>query len=113
MARLCIRVTPNPNTSDPSLDGLRTQEGDVVCIVPDGHVFSLAELTCGQYRILDLPGVPEEELIHLVESRADANGKTIARRTRGLNLAVLTSPAWRDRTSASKAELAALTRTKP
>lgn len=113
MAKLCIRITPNPNATDPSLDALRTQEGDVVCIVGDGHVFSHAELTCGQYRILDLPGVPEVELIHLVESRTDANGTMIARRTQALDLAVLKNPLWRDRISATKAEVVALTRMKP
>lgn len=113
MARLCVRILDNVNPSEPSLNALRTQKGDVVCIVADDHVFSQAELTCGHYRILDLPGVTEEELIHLVESRTDADGHMTARRTQHLDLAVLKSPAWRDRPSAAKAELAILTRTKP
>ena len=32
MSRLCIRIQPNNNPDDPTLDALRTQMGDVVCI---------------------------------------------------------------------------------
>jgi hypothetical protein len=113
MARLCIRLTPNDHPTDPSLTPMRTGEGDVVQLVDDGHVFSQAEQTCGHYRFLNLDGVPQEELVHLVTAKEDAEGKMVARRTQNLDLTVLKTPAWRDRTSASKDEIATLTRTKP
>jgi hypothetical protein len=113
MARLVIRILPNAHPTDPSLTPLRTQEGDVVELVDDGHVFSFAELNCGQYRIMDVPGVPQDELVHLKAHVEDAQGRMTKRRAQQLDLTVLRTPAWRDRTTATKAEIATLTRTKP
>lgn len=113
MARLVIRILPNDHPTDPSLTPLRTHEGDVVELVDDGHVFSQAELTNGHYRILDLPGVPQEELVHLKAHVEDAQGRMTKRRNQSLDLTVLKMPAWRDRTTATKAEIAVLTRNKP
>jgi hypothetical protein len=92
---------------------LRTQEGDVVEIVDDGHVFSFAELNCGHYRMLDVPGVPQDELVHLVTPVKDAQGRMTKRRAQQVDLTVLRTPAWRNRTTATKAEVDILTRTKP
>ena len=113
MARLVIRILPNDHPTDPALTPLRTQEGDVVELVDDGHVFSQAELTNGQYRILDVPGVPQDELVHLKAHVEDAQGRMTKRRAQQLDLTVLRTPAWRDKTVATKAEIATLTRTKP
>jgi hypothetical protein len=113
MARLCIRITPNDHPTDPSLTPLRTGEGDVVQLVDDGHVFSQGELNCGHYRILDLPGVPQEELLHLVTHAEDAEGRMTKRRTQQLNPALLKAGLWIGRTNATTAQLAGITRTKP
>lgn len=112
MARLCLRMTPNDHPTDPTLTPLRTGEGDVVQLVDDGHVFSQAELTCGHYRILDLPGVPQEELLHLVTAEEDLEGKMLKRRTQHLDPVALKSAPWTGRTSTTKAQLATITRTK-
>ena len=110
MARLCIRTAPNGHPTDPQLDLLRTQPGDVVEVVADDHVFSLAERTNGQYRIIDVPGVPASEFLHLKEPLLSADEVTIMRRRgRGFNLNVLNSPAWSNRASATKAQIDAIT----
>jgi len=118
VARLCIRIAPNNNHTDPLLDALRTHEGDVVCLVDDDHVFSHAELNNGQYRILDVPGVSQAELVHLVEPvegpRPQGHAKMmITRRKRGLNMALLNSPAFAGRTTITKTELDVLIVEKP
>jgi hypothetical protein len=111
MARLCIRLTPNDHPTDPTLTPLRTHEGDVVCLVDDDHVFSPTELTCGHYKIVDVPGVTQEDLLYLMAHEEDAEGKMTKRRVVGLDPAVLKG-AWKDKTSATKAELDAVTKVK-
>lgn len=115
MARLCIRILANNHPTDPLLDMLRTQIGDVVSIQEDGHVWSQGELRCGQYRFLDIPGVPQADLISLIESVFDAKDESVLIRVRArtLNAAVLMSPAWKTRTTATKAQLDALTVARP
>ena len=110
MARLCVRVKNNDHPTDPTLTPLRTNEGDVVCLVDDDHVFSFAELNNGQYRIIDIPGVPQEDLLHLVASSKDAEGRTIKRRTKTLDPLVLKGPIWTGKNSATKAELDVITK---
>lgn len=112
MARLCIRITNNDHPTDPSLTPRRTNEGDVVCLVDDSHVFSFAELNNGHYRILDVPGVPQEDLGHLVTHAEDAQGRMTKRRTQNLDPIALKNPTWSGRTSATKGQLATITRTK-
>lgn len=112
MARLCIRIAPNNHPTDPSLDVMRTQLGDVVCIVDDGHIFSSAELNSGQYRIVDVPGVSQEELIYLCAHVDDAEGKMIRRRAVTLDADALRAGAWRTRTTATKTQIAAITVTR-
>lgn len=112
MARLCVRIVPNPNPSDPAMDDLRTQEGDVVFIVDDSHVFSHAELNCGHYRIIDVPGIPQEDLIHLMDSEYEADGKMKNRRIDELDKAILKSPEWIGKRNATKAEIAAIKKKK-
>ena len=109
MARLCVRIAPNNHPTDPSLDALRTHPGDVVCIVDDDHKFSEGELNCGQYRIIDLPGVPQEDLTHLCAHVEDVEGKTIRRRAVALDMTALKSAAWKNVTKISKDQIAAIT----
>lgn len=84
MARLCIRQLPN-DTENP----LRSQPGDVVSMVDDDHVFTTAERAL--YRIIDLPGVPQEKLAYLLEPQnlmGAAGEEMIALRKVRLDLAV-------------------------
>lgn len=71
MARLCVRIQSNNHPKDSKLDALRTQKGDVVSVVEDGHEFSQSELNSGQYHIVDVPGVSPEEFSYLIESVSD------------------------------------------
>ncbi len=86
MARLCVRVAPNSHPTDAKIDPLRTQVGDVVCIVDDKHEFSHCEMNNGQYKIIDMPGVPQEKLIYLCEHAEDADGNMIQRRIKALDI---------------------------
>ena len=112
MARLVIRVLPNAHPTDPALTPLRTQEGDVVEIVDDDHVFR-PSIFNGHYRILDVPGVPQEELVHLKAHVEDAQGKITKRRAQMLDITVLPVHAQRDSITMTKAQIAALTRARP
>lgn len=106
MARLCIRIAPNSHPTDKSLDALRTQPGDVVEIREDGHEWSKAELNCGQYKFVDVPGVPESEFTYLKEHVEDADGNMVARRKVKLDEKKL------DKTAMSKADVVAMTKVK-
>ena len=113
MARLCIRILPNLNTTEPKLDVMRTQAGDVVCVVDDGHQFSFGELNCGQYRFIDVPGVSQAELINLVESVFDVDEATMLRvRKVTLPIAILSAGVWKNRTTATKAQIDSITTVK-
>lgn len=83
MTRLCIRAVAN-DTDSP----LRTQPGDVICMVEDDHVFNAAEMAL--YRIIDLPGVPQEKLVYLMEPlylAGAADETMVAVRKRKIDLA--------------------------
>ena len=108
MARLCIRILPNDHPTDAALTPMRTRLGDVVCVVDDSHQFSFAELNNGHYRIIDVPDVPQEDLIYLCEAIKNAEDDMIARRKWTLSIAVLNSAAWAGKTSATKDEIAAI-----
>ena len=112
MARLCIRIQDNFNPSDPSLNAMRTQLGDVVCVEDDGHVFSAAERNCGQYRFIDVPGVSQEMFNDIVAAKQDAQGNMVARRIKGLDSLVLKSGAWAGKVTATKAQIDLITVTK-
>ena len=111
MARLCIRIAPNSHPTDPTLDAMRTQMGDVVCVVDDHHQFSKGELECGQYRVIDMPGVAQVELNHLVASAFDPGdeSKMLRRRAVTLDAIALKTGAWRAATKATKAQIDAIT----
>ena len=109
MARLCIRIAANNHPTNAALTPLRTRPGDVVALVDDGHVFSDCERNNGQYRIIDLPGVPQEDLVHLVTPRFDANNVMTRRYNQTLDISAISAGAWRNRTSATKAQIDAVT----
>ena len=85
MARLCVRILANDHPTDAKLTTMRTQIGDVICIVPDDHQFSKIEMECGSYRIIDVPGIPEDDLVHLCEHLENAEGIMVQRYVRGLD----------------------------
>lgn len=112
MARLCVRVAPNDHPTDKELDAHRTKPGDVVCIVEDGHVFSKAEMTNGQYRIIDVPGVPAQKFIHLTETQTVTDEKTgdetiVALRSKSLDTTILKTT-WAERKQATEAQITSI-----
>ena len=113
MARLCIRVAPNDHPTDASLTPLRTRPGDVVEIKEDGWQWRPGELNSGQYRFVDVPGVPAADLAHLKTSVLAADGVTMTRRrNQCLDPAALSAGAWRTRTSATRNQINAVTITR-
>ena len=108
MARICIRVLSNNHPIDSSLDLFRTQLGDVVCVQPDGHVWSAAELNCGQYRFIEVPGIAAGVFDYLVIGRFDAEETLLRIRNVGIDVTVLGTGSWRNRTTATKMQIDAI-----
>ncbi len=116
MARLCVRVADNAHPTDPKLTPLRTQPGDVVCVVEDGHQFSKSELSSGQYLIVDVPGVPEPQMAYLCVSVFDKDGAMVARREKALDVPTLKNAGTTDKDgvlTATPVDIQATTITKP
>lgn len=97
------------------MNALRTQPGDVVCMADDDHQWSATERACGQYRFIDLPGVPQEQLAHLVAAKTEPvigtvepEERTIARRAVKIDLAALPAK----QRVATKADIDAVVRVK-
>jgi hypothetical protein len=112
MARLCIRIAPNDHPTDAALTPLRTRPGDIVEMKEDGWVWRPGELNCGQYRFVDVPGVSEATLAHLMAARFDANGVMTHRKDMTLDIAVISTGPWSNRTTATKAQIDAVTITR-
>ena len=113
MARLLIRTAANDHPTDAALTPLRTRPGDVVEIKPDGWEWRSGELNSGQYRVIDVPGVAEGDLVHLKTEVYAADEVTIIRRrNQCLDIAALAAGPWRTRTSATRNQLAAITITR-
>jgi hypothetical protein len=105
MPKVCIRIVANPNPTDPSMDVLRTQLGDIVCIMEDSHVWSAAELNCGQYKFITVTGATTEELLNLVESVFAADESTMLKRRKWTLPENLLKGAWKNVTTVSKAQI--------
>lgn len=105
MARVVIRIQPNDHPTDAALTPLRTRLGDIVEILEDGHVFSASELSCGHYRVVDIPGVAAASLADLVQAAFDGQGRMTKRRAFTLDTTLLTHPAWRNVTTVTEAQL--------
>lgn len=98
MARLCVRVGSNAST--------RSQPGDVISVEEDGHVWSKAELNCGQYQFIDTPGVDPSALINLVTPVLNPQDGTRNLSAQKLDISQLSSVKGR---SITKAEIDAIT----
>lgn len=108
MARLCIRVLPNNHPKDPDLDLVRTQPGDVVCVMPDKHEWSAGELACGQYKFVEVPGITPEDFARLIESRFDKDNILMCIRNMGLDPDALKTGDWATSTKAEIDDIAAI-----
>jgi hypothetical protein len=75
MACLVLRIEDR----NPGRPGAYTA-GDVVCVLPDDHVFSPAEVSGGVLRVIKLPGISEASL----NAYLFANDST--RRSQGFDL---------------------------
>ena len=108
MARVIIRILDNAHPTDAALTLLRTQIGDVISVVDDGHVFSPAELNCGQYRVIDVIGATQEQLTDFVAARVDASGLITRKRDKSIDASVILSPQWAGITSVTLAQINAV-----
>ena len=71
MARLLVKAV-DYTCSDPETDKKAAyKRGDVVVVMPDGHVWGNAE-GLPKFERVDLPGVSVEEVRHLANSEAQA-----------------------------------------
>lgn len=120
MARLCIRIAPNDHPTDPTKTPLRTRPGDVVEIREDDHNWRPGEVLSGQYRFVDVPGPASawtylKDAVLLGEVLPEFIGREqelYRRRRVSLDPVALRSGAWRTRTIATRAQIAAITVTR-
>lgn len=63
--QLLVRVV-SKTSKDPILDAQLTKAGDVICFKPDGEEWGIQELKNPDWRIIQVPGMTEEEAIALV-----------------------------------------------
>lgn len=78
MAEMLVRIVDKINP-DPKLDLLCRKRGDVVCIMPDGHGWSEAEITNPEWTIVKFPGVSRDKLDHFIHVDRNQDGKLIRR----------------------------------
>lgn len=102
MAILVVRVLPNGASLH------RTQPGDVVDIVEDGHTFSEGERNSGHYRFITVPG-PVADYADLKEPQI-VDEVLLAKRGRTLDITQLRTPQMRNKTSFTKTEVTNLVR---
>lgn len=57
MCELLVRFVDNPPTDDADTDCQRTQRGDVVVAMPDGHPWATNELAFGHWVVVKVPGM--------------------------------------------------------
>jgi hypothetical protein len=72
MAEFLVRVVDRVNT-DPYLDCQCLKSGDVVCIVEDGHVWSLEEQTNPHWRIVQAPNISQEQAQNFLKPETDVD----------------------------------------
>ena len=82
MARLIVNVLP-----DPVMAHLRSQPGDVVDVVEDGHYFIDHEYL--RYLVINIPYVPALVFADFKQEDKDANGEIIGYRKKKLDFAAL------------------------
>lgn len=66
MAELLIRVRDKESHPDPYVDVQRSKRGDVIVACPDGWNWSHEERTNPDWRIVRIPGLPQDEVDALV-----------------------------------------------
>jgi len=89
MAELLVRIADKVN-EDFYLNLQCTKRGDVIVVCPDGWPWGREEVNAPHWTIIKLPGVPVEEVEHLVspEPQTDPHNpsKTLQRRMWKLDL---------------------------
>lgn len=71
MCQVLLRVKNKVNPDSPELDVKCLKRGDIVTIVEDSHVWSPAELTNPDWRIIDLPNVTVNQALVLTTPETD------------------------------------------
>ena len=91
--QLLVRVVSKVNNRDPVKDAQLTKAGDVIVYKPDGEEWGIEELKNPDWRIIQVPGMTEEEAIALTSPELppnlDREYPLLQRRALKLDLAVL------------------------
>lgn len=89
MAELVILIRDRETHPNPYEDVHRMKRGDVIEVLPDGHVFSPAELAHPNWRIIKIPGLsknsPELVALTVSESGDPKQNKMLRIRKQGIN----------------------------
>lgn len=77
MARLLVKAVDYAHP-DPKIDAQGAyKRGDVVCVMPDGHVWGRAE-GAPKFEHIDFPGAKVEDLIHLVGAEVESLAEVVS-----------------------------------
>lgn len=57
---ILLRVKDKNTKNRKEFDWVATKRGDIIVVMPDGHLWGTAELSNPEWRIIRLPGVPWE-----------------------------------------------------
>lgn len=96
MAQVVIRTRPKDESGSPYVDRERWGRGDVIEVLPDGHVFSKREDENPDWRIVQVPGVDPVKLASFVapdvgfgDKEAEKESRVLRRRAFRIDLAAL------------------------
>lgn len=64
MAELLVRVVDKQKSGDPYQDRHLSERGCVICIMPDGHVWSKREQSNPEWIIIKIPGINPNHISH-------------------------------------------------
>lgn len=78
MAELLVITVNCGHANAVETGGAAWVRGDVIAIMPDGHVWGRKEVNAPHFRIIKLPGAPELSLQHLLDGGEEVvrGGKT-------------------------------------
>lgn len=66
MAEMLVRIKDKPKSGNVYKDRHLSERGCVICIMPDNHSWSNAELTNPEWRIIKVPGINPTVISHFI-----------------------------------------------
>lgn len=84
---LLIRIVDKTLSGNAEIDAQRTRAGDVIVVMPDGHIWGTEEILNPDWRIVRVPGLSQAEALSLVSPEtATAFGDTRRLRKRQMSV---------------------------